>query len=120
MSRTASFERILADLEAGKLKAAVVVECDGASWSASQLQALSKLDLLVVLDYLTGPLHERAAIFLPTEATYESEGAFVNRAGRLQAFARSRAPGLPVRRLFDGSSFPRAYHTAPPLGDVRA
>src|SRR5439155_16195133 len=50
---------------------------------------------------------------------YECEGSFVNRAGRLQAFAPARVPGLPVRRLLEGSSFPRAYHTAPPSGDVR-
>ena len=119
MSRGTALGAILADLEAGKIKAAVLVECEGGAWDAQQLAALRNLELLVVLDHLPGPLHETAGVFLPTTATYESDGAFVNRAGRLQAFARARVPGAPVHSLFHGSSFPRDYRTAPPLSDVR-
>ena len=120
LSRSATLPGILADLAAGKLKAVVLVECETSSWDASHVAALATLDQVIVLDHLAGPLHEAARTFLPTATTYESEGAFVNRAGRLQAFARSRATGIPVRNELVGSSFPRQYRTAADDSDVRA
>ncbi len=119
MSAKPALPGILADLEAGKLQAMVLVECETSAWTPAQVEALKQLPLCVVLDYLPGPLHQAAGMFLPTEATYETDGSYVNRAGRLQAFARSRRIGVPVRADFQGSSFPRDYAVEPPLGDVR-
>ncbi len=119
MSREPALAAILAALAAGKLKAVVLVECETGAWDAKALAALPALDRLVVLDYLAGPLHQAAGVFLPTTPTYESEGTYVNRAGRLQAFARAKSPGLPVSGQINGTSFARQYRVAPLLGDVR-
>ncbi len=110
---------ILADLAAGKLRAAVLVECEVSSWDAKAVAALRKLDLLMVLDYLPGTLHEAAHVFLPTTVTYESQGSYVNRGGRLQAFAPARLPGLSVRDRVQNEDFPRDYHVAPPESSAR-
>jgi NADH-quinone oxidoreductase subunit G len=88
----ASLARVLADLESGAIKAAVVVESEISAWGPRVRPALENLERLVVLDYLPGPLASRAHVFLPTTTTYESNGMFVNRAGRVQAFAQA-APG---------------------------
>jgi len=110
---------IVAALEAGTLKAAVVVEGEIASWTPRARQALEKLEFLVVLDYLAGPLADRAHVFFPTTAAYESDGMVVNRAGRLQCFARMRVPGLSVIEQIEHASFPRGFRETPPEGDAR-
>ena len=119
MSREPALGAILEDLAQGKLRAALLVECETGAWDAKATAALGSLDRLVVLDYLAGALHGAASVFLPTTPTYESEGTYVNRAGRLQAFARAKSPGLPVSQQINGTSFARQYRVAPVLGDVR-
>ncbi len=119
LSRGASLAGILADLEAGKLRALVVAEAELDALSREMKAALSKLELLIVLDYLNGTLLEHANVFLPTTAPYESESIYVNRAGRAQATAPARAPGLSVIELIDHETFPRQARRAPPEGDAR-
>jgi anaerobic selenocysteine-containing dehydrogenase len=58
-------------------------------------------------------------VLLPTTATYESEGVFVNRAGRAQAFQPARRPGLSIEELIQQETFPRTPRLAPPAGDAR-
>jgi len=111
---------ILSALESGELRAIVLVECEPSSWPARARQALGSLELCVALDYLAGPIAEQAHVLLPTTATYESDGAYVNRAGRVQAFAQARVPGLPVQALIQNESFPRQPRRSPPEGDARA
>ena len=116
----ATLSGILRDLEAGALTAVVLVECDSSTWSPKAIEAIAKLRLSVVLDHLSGPLEKAAGVLLPTRATYESEGSFVNRAGRLQAFAPGRTPGLPVRgQIALDADFPRAYRTSAAGGGAR-
>lgn len=119
ISRGPVLESILADLVAGKLQALVVVESDGGAWSRAAIDALGKLELGIVLDYLDSPAAKAARVFLPSTATYESFGSYVNRAGRLQAFVPSRVPGASVRARIADESFPRDYRVAPPDGDAR-
>ncbi len=119
MSKDAALAGILADLEAGKFKAAVVVESDAAAWSPRARQALGNLPLLIVLDYLPGILADTAQCFFPTEATYESNGIYVNRAGRAQGFAQVRVPGRSVIEEIRDDSFRRSYQRTPNEGGAR-
>jgi NADH-quinone oxidoreductase subunit G len=119
LSREASLAGILADLEAGRIRALVAVECDPAEWGSGAREALRKLELLVTLDHLPGPLADAAQVFLPTTATYESQGIFVNRAGRAQAFVPDRAPALSVIEMIDHATFPRTPRLAAPAGSAR-
>jgi NADH-quinone oxidoreductase subunit G len=119
IARAPALADMLAALESGKIRAAVLAECDVSSWSARARAALEKLDLLVALDHLPDPQARRATIFLPTTATYESTGSFVNRAGRAQGFAPDRAPGLSVIQLIDHERFPRQPRVEPPKSEAR-
>jgi NADH-quinone oxidoreductase subunit G len=119
MSREPALAGIISGLESGAFKAAVIVESEISSWTPRARQALEKLELLVVFDYLAGPLVDKAHVFFPTTVPYESDGMFVNRAGRLQAFVQDRVPGLSAIQQIEGESFPREYRRAPREGDAR-
>jgi NADH-quinone oxidoreductase subunit G len=118
LSRSASLDAVLRDLAAGKLRAMVLVEGTTAEWPREAREALAKLEMLVVLDYLPG-LGNAAHVMLPTSVTYESSGIYVNRAGRAQAFAPARAPGLSVEELISHETFPRDPRLTPPAGAAR-
>jgi len=118
LSQGATLADILTRLEAGSLQAAVVVESETSSWSPRARQALEQLPLLVVLDHLPGPLVERAKAFFPTTVTYESNGTYVNRAGRMQAFASVRLPGRSAIEEIHDHEFRRSYQPAPTDGDA--
>ena len=109
MSTGTGLGEILAGLEGGAFHAAVVVESEWSSWSPRARQALEQLPLLIVLDYLAGPLADKAKAFYPTTATYESNGTYVNRAGRLQGFAAVRVPGRSAIEEIHDHSFRRTY-----------
>ena len=119
LSRRAALQGLVAELEAGKLRALVLVESDASEWSVRAREALGKLELLIVLDYLPGSLASSASMFLPTATPYESNGMFVNRAGRAQAFAPARVPGRSVNELIHDETFPRTPRLAPPDAAAR-
>src|SRR6185503_7533293 len=110
---------LLRDLVAGKLKALVLVEGGVAEWPREAREALAKLELFVVMDYLSGPLSDMAPVMMPTTVTYESSGIYVNRAGRAQAFVPDRVPGLSVEEMIVDETFPRGPRLAPPESDAR-
>jgi NADH-quinone oxidoreductase subunit G len=110
---------ILAAIESGEIRAAVLVESDLADLRPWIAEALGRLELLVVLDHVNHAAAAAAHVLLPTTATYESEGIFVNRAGRAQAFRPSRTPGVPVPALIRNETFPRQAALAPPESDAR-
>src|SRR5206468_4281502 len=64
-------------------------------------------------------LASSASVFLPTATPYESNGMFVNRAGRAQAFAPARVPGRSVNELIHDETFPRTPRLAPPDAAAR-
>src|SRR5204862_356252 len=106
-------------LREGALRAAVVVESDLPALGPAIVRALAALELLVVVDHVPGPLADAAHVLLPAATSYETDGVFVNRAGRAQAFAASAVAGEPVGRLVHDDLFPRQPRHAPPRGDVR-
>jgi NADH dehydrogenase/NADH:ubiquinone oxidoreductase subunit G len=118
LSQGATLTDLLTRLEAGSLQAAVVVESETSSWSPRARQALEQLPLLIVLDHLPGPLVERAKAFFPTTVTYESNGTYVNRAGRMQAFAAVRLPGRSAIEEIHDHQFRRTYQPLPTDGDA--
>jgi NADH-quinone oxidoreductase subunit G len=120
MARGASLAETLDELTAGRLRAVVMVESDASEWSCEARDALAGLDLLVTLDYVDTPVSAAAHVFLPTSATYESSGCYVNRAGRVQAFAPARRPGVSVPEMIQNGSFPRTPRLEPPASDARA
>jgi NADH-quinone oxidoreductase subunit G len=119
LSRGGTLAGTLDALESGELKAAVIVESDLAEWGAKAREALGRLELLVIADYLAGPVTSAAPILLPTTVTYESHGIYVNRAGRAQAFAPDRVPGVSVIEMIHDETFPRAPRLSPPESDAR-
>jgi NADH-quinone oxidoreductase subunit G len=119
LSSAPALAGILAAIESREVRAAVLVESDLADLRPWVLAALARLQLLVVLDYVDHPALAAARVVLPTTATYECEGLYVNRAGRAQAFRAARAPGLAVPALIRGESFPREPARTPPQGAAR-
>ncbi len=111
---------LLKDAAAGMLKALILVETDPfASFPDRRLleQALSKLELLVVLDYIDSPAARRAHVFLPTQTIYEAGGYFVNQEGRIQATHRVYPGGIPITQTGGGDHPPRIYGAGPAGSD---
>ena len=119
LSAAASLGEILLGLETGAFQAVVVVESEWSSWSPRARQALDQVPLLIVLDYLAGPLADKAKVFFPTSATYESNGTYVNRAGRMQGFAAVRVPGFSAIEEIQDHSFRRTYQRDVAEGGAR-
>jgi NADH-quinone oxidoreductase subunit G len=115
-----ALEEILSDIEHGAIKAALVVESDLDDLGEQVRAALARLELLVLADHVSHELAGSAHAVLPTTTTYESEGIYVNRAGRIQAFAAAAVAGVPVTRLIQHETFPRQPRLDPPGGEARA
>ncbi|HET7225518.1 MAG TPA: molybdopterin-dependent oxidoreductase, partial [Candidatus Eisenbacteria bacterium] len=106
-------------LARGALRAAVVVESDLERLSPARVAQLAGLELLIVIDHAPGALVEAAHVLLPAATPYESDGTYVNRAGRAQAFVAARAPGESVRDMQHDELFPRRPRRVPPESDPR-
>lgn len=115
------FPSIIDAMETGKVKALLVVESDPFRLFPDQsrlAQALDRLDLLVVLDYLPSPAVKRAQIFLPTLTLFEREGSsYVNQEGRLQRAQPIHAGGSPISQISGGQHPPRTFLEDIPGGE---
>ena len=104
--------QVIADIESGAVKALVLVESD-AAWrypnQARLANALARLDLLIVLDYLASPVVEAAHVFLPTTTVYESGGVFINSEGRAQQAVTALRGGRPITQTGQGGHPPRVF-----------
>lgn len=79
--------QILEGIEAGRIRALVVVESDMWQHYPDQARlkaALDRLEVLVGLDYLASPINNSAHYFIPTQTIYEAGGNWINQEGRLQ------------------------------------
>jgi NADH-quinone oxidoreductase subunit G len=113
-------DRILKAAATGDVKALVFVENDPfATFPDRELleRALSRVESLIVLDYLDTQLSRRAHVFLPTQTVYESGGIFINQEGRAQFSASAFAGGAPVLETGGGDHPPRIYAAEPPGAD---
>ncbi|SDM43474.1 NADH dehydrogenase subunit G [Geoalkalibacter ferrihydriticus] len=110
-------DELLEAMRAGEIKALICLEVDPLSDAADPeraAEALQGLELLAVLDYLPTPTAQAAHILLPTTASAESEGCFVNNEGRMQAFAPALAPGIALCESAAGDHPPRAFSSETP------
>jgi NADH-quinone oxidoreductase subunit G len=106
------FDVLLDGILAGEIKALVCLETDpfrDHPDPARARTALSRLELLVVLDCVSSEAVQRADIFLPTTVPAEGAGTFVNFEGRLLPFASAFAPGVPIRETGGGDHPPRSF-----------
>ena len=117
-------QSVLEILESGKVKALILVEQDP-FWVCSDRerleQALSKVDLLLVLDYLPSAAVEKAHGVLPTVSHFErTPVSFVNQEGRLQKTNPVHRGGTPISQVSGGEHPPRTFLDHIPGGDPKA
>jgi NADH-quinone oxidoreductase subunit G len=115
-----AFEKIITDIEAGRIRALIVVENDPFLHfrDFERLSAaLNRLDLLVVLDYIHSEVAKRAHIIIPTETLFEAGGVFINQEGRAQMALPVYRGGVPILQSGAGSHPPRDYAAGAAGGD---
>jgi len=117
------FDALLDAMEAGRIKALVCLETDPFTDHPDPDRAqvaLSRLELLAVLDHLPTRSAERADILLPTAAVAENAGTFVNNEGRMLPFEPVLEPGTPIRVTGEGGHPPRTFPARTPGGLPRS
>jgi len=117
-----SLTGILEAAEQGAVRALILVESDPFTTFPDRgllERALSRLELLIVLDHLASAAAARAQVFLPTQTLFEAGGLFVNAEGRVQASLPAGAGGSPVTQVGGGSHPPRVYGAGLPGADPR-
>jgi NADH-quinone oxidoreductase subunit G len=115
-----ALEEILQGIERGTIRGMVIVENDPFDRFPDRRrleEALDKLELLVVLDYLPSPAAQRAHILIPTSTLFERRASFVNQEGRLQRAEPAHRGGTPVEQTGRGGHPPRVYGTGIPGAD---
>ena len=116
------FQETIAAVERGEVKALIVVESDplGLFPDRSRLErALSRLELLLVMDYLPSPTARQAHLFLPTLTMFETGSSFINQEGRIQFAHPAYRGGTPVSQVSGGSHPPRVYAGELPDGEPK-
>jgi len=109
------FEALLDGMLAGKIKALVCLENDPLTEHPERVAtALGGLEFLLVLDCLPGRTARQAHAFLPTTGWAESDGSYVNNEGRMLAYSRAFAPGIPIRVTGGGDHPPRSFEPGTP------
>lgn len=117
-----SFSKTVANIERGAVAGLVLVETDPFWFFPDRPrleQALSKLDFLLVMDYLPSPAVGRSDIFLPTQTLFEAGGIYVNQEGRAQLANPVYRGGIPVEQISGGVHPPRRFGNHIPGGESR-
>jgi NADH-quinone oxidoreductase subunit G len=119
-SGESSLMDVIGSIETGGVKALILVESDP-FWSFPDRerlkQALDKLDLFLVMDYLPSPAAQLAHIFFPTQTLFEMETSFVNQEGRVQFAPPAYRGGTPISQISAGEHPPRAFRRDIPGGE---
>jgi NADH-quinone oxidoreductase subunit G len=118
-----SFAKTLEGIENGTVRGLILAESDP-FWYFQDRQrlerALEKLDLLVVLDYVSSRSAQKAHVFLPTSTLYEAGGSFINQEGRFQTALPTYHGGIPLAQISGGNHPPRVYSGEIPGGEIGA
>jgi NADH-quinone oxidoreductase subunit G len=114
-----AFDSVIAEMTSGAVKTVILTGGYPAPWlQPSEIEALTRPELVVLIDILASPATANADYVLPSAAWAEKEGSYVNHKGLLQMTERAvRAPGhaRPEGRTFwELAGRPRMYHA----GDV--
>jgi NADH-quinone oxidoreductase subunit G len=121
-SQDASLMDLIESIEEGKAKALILVEADP-FWSFPDRnrlkEAIAKLELFLVMDYLPSEVTRLAHLFLPTRSLFEMETCFVNQEGRVQFAPAVHGGGTPISQVTGGSHPPRVFRRDIPGGDPR-
>jgi NADH-quinone oxidoreductase subunit G len=107
-------------IEGGTVRALLLVESDPFQTFPDQerlKQAVEKLDLLLVMDYLPSEAVRLAQILLPTRTLFEMETCFVNQEGRVQFSPSAHRGGIPISQISAGEHPPRLFRKEIPGGD---
>ncbi len=115
-------DRVVEAIETGTVKALVLVENDLVRRYPDHdrlMQALAKLDLLIVMDCIHSPAVAAAHVFLPTTSVYEADGWFINNEGRAQRVRAAIAGGTPIAQTGQGDHPPRVFREDTPGDDPR-
>jgi NADH-quinone oxidoreductase subunit G len=118
-----SVERMIEGMERGSIKALVVVENDPLRSFPERRrlqEAIDRLELLVVLDYLPSIAVSCTDIVLPTKTLFETVGTFVNQEGRAQQAFPVHHGGLPIALTGEGGHPPRSFRVDIPGGEPMA
>jgi len=111
---------------ANGVQGVVAVECD------LPPDVAGHVSVIAAADWRASAATGEAGIFLPTTAWPESDGTYINYAGRAQRFRHAMRPGLPLRKLdplyYKAESTlpvppialhpPRVFREEPPGGDA--
>jgi NADH-quinone oxidoreductase subunit G len=134
------FSELLGAIENGEVRALLLVETDFLYHFPDQARvknALGKLELLVVMDYLPNrtlefvgrtpaTIHSSVSassltyITLPTLTHFETQASFINQEGRLQLAIPVHASGTPLSQLTSGKHPPREFRKDIPGADAKA
>ena len=119
----ASFEALIDNIENGSIKGLILVENNPFSDFPDRHrleQALERLELLVVMDYLNSEVAQKADVFLPTTTLYESGGVYTNQEARVQVAAPADSGGIPIAQVGGGDHPPRIYGAGIPGAEPAA
>jgi NADH-quinone oxidoreductase subunit G len=111
---------VIESVEKGSVKALVLVESDPfQSFPDDERlkQAIAKLDLFLVMDYLPSPAARLAHIFFPTRTLFEMETSFINQEGRVQFATSAYRGGIPISQISAGGHPPRVFKHDIPGGE---
>jgi NADH-quinone oxidoreductase subunit G len=112
-----AFADLVSDIEKGLVRALVVVESDPFySYPDRQRldRAISKLELLIAIDYFPTETVNRASIFYPASTIFETGATYINQEGRAQFAQRVHYGGVPI---WGGEHPSRVYRDLVPGGD---
>jgi NADH-quinone oxidoreductase subunit G len=116
-SQGQAFADLIDDIEKGMVRALVVVESDPFHYFPDRPRlerAMSKLELLVAIDYFPSETVNRASIFYPASTIFETGSTYINQEGRAQFAQRVHHGGAPI---WGGVHPPRVYGNLVPGGD---
>ncbi len=117
-----SLMNVIESIEKGSVKALLLVEMDP-FWSFPDeerlKQAIQKLELFLVMDYVPSPAARLAHIFMPTRTLFEMETSFVNQEGRIQFAMPAFRGGIPISQISAGDHPPRVFNREIPGGEPR-
>jgi len=119
-SEEGSLMDVVEAIEGGRVKALLLAESDPFLIFPDQerwRQAVEKLELLLVMDYLPSEAVRLAQILLPTRTLFEMETCFVNQEGRVQFAPSVHCGGIPISQISAGEHPPRLFRSEIPGGD---